>query len=1607
MTTTIEKPKFDFSLPKYSDSVIAKIDNATRNISESQSGANLLTTSRPDIIKPPTSKFLEGNSAFSKVGILDPSTGTIKKRLTSDWPNPGKLSRQYLDDPKPGPIKALDRPSQGPSLAQFSNRALSSSSLIELDSESLIDQTMNQGSSNLDVDSPMDQFRLKYKDHEKSNLFRPISCQRATNAEFNAEHAHLKENRLSTNRNKRNEIRCQLSPNLDREQVAASSRKPLDSIVRKWNIKFAGDSTVSVEEFLERVDDMLEISSITSGEVLRAAVLLLDGIALHWYRQNKHNWSTWDQFKSACRARFGDVNYQWRLEDQVTNRIQGAGESTANYITCMRGLYRKFNRVVTNTEMLDRVYMNMQPELKKCIKRREFMNLEELSLIAADVERMLSSLTVERKPQKPEDSFFPEFAFAGKIKEKPVAPNNIKKDSDPAIDKLINMFSALSDKIEKISKGNQNSPSDSNAKRQNNSGKKNQDNRNPNKNNDKPKRTEFREAVKQPPCFNCQGKDHSWKECKITWKKFCFICGVQEKDTNNLTQDSAHVKCRESGINLDELCGIGPHSRPYIKLLIGGAEVQALVDPGSSKTYLNAIGKSIVELNGNKIKELESGHVMLANGTIVTIVGEAILPVTIAGVTRDLEIKVIPDLTDQCVLGVDFLTKFGVVIDTSIQRLWMAEKPIIRIAFCKPSKPINFEECAGLMELSSDEQAELDSLIKQLVPPLPDKLPAVTLVEHVINTEDHPPIRQKNHRMSPKVCEYFIKNSENLERQGLIEPSNGEWCNPVCMVKQPDGTYRQCLDVRKVNDVTVKDAYPIPFMADILDKLNGAHYISKIDLKLAYHKIPLSAESKAKTAFVVPGKGLMQYTRMPFGLCGAPATFQRLMDKIITAQMKPYVFAYLDDIIIVTRTFKEHTEWLEHVIKLLLEAGFTISPAKSQFCVPEVKYLGFTVNKNGLSIDNDKVQPILDFPQPKNLRQLRRFIGATSWYRRFIHDYAKTCEPLTRLLKKDHPFKWTDEQVNATSTLKKALTSAPIFGYPDFNIEFHVQTDASNCGIGAVLTQIQNGKERVIAYASRILSNAERSMHLVPDALSRMFEDETENKIAALELTNDKWYEIRKQNVINDPRKYHNWKVTDDRLYYYRSNPLLEDLVEDLSAWKLVVPLGDRLKIMTEAHEHTQAGHLGGQKTYDRASIQYYWPGMLQDIEQFVRKCIVCQLNKTEQAKPRGLMTQRIVHEPWSVVATDVMGPFPKSARGFEYLIVFQDLFTKWVELAPLRSANANTITNSFRELVINRWGTPQVLHSDSGTEYNNNAVKELTTAYHIHHSFNPLYHPQANPVERTNRVLKTMIRSFIGDNHRNWDIFIGDFRFAYNTALHSTNRVTPAFLNMGREPVPLKSFRRLVEGGVELPPPDVNEWTTRMSRLKDLRENITQNQDKAFLRQAKYYNRRYRDQRFEIGDLVKKPLHVLSNKRDNIATSLDGRLAGRYHASHLQPYHAEEISSYSDDSDEDQSLDRDLLEIHWSDSESNRTESETDPIVLTEPTMDVERVHRHKLRLPLYRGRPGKYPPSDWAGSARQIDAGGRALPSEGQKSGANSRGSRGGRSRYPSTIQQLGPAR
>lgn len=311
----------------------------------------------------------------------------------------------------------------------------------------------------------------------------------------------------------------------------------------------------------------------------------------------------------------------------------------------------------------------------------------------------------------------------------------------------------------------------------------------------------------------------------------------------------------------------------------------------------------------------------------------------------------------------------------------------------------------------------------------------------------------------------------------MTEVSNSSWNSPITLV-QKGSKNRLCLDVRKLNSRTIKDAYPLPHIEGILSRLQDTTFISAIDLKDAFWQIPLEEKSREKTSFTVPGRPLYQFTVMPFGLCNAAQRMCRLMDKVIPSVIRSNVFVYLDDLLVCSASFEEHIILLGDVAKCLDRANLTINVEKSKFCYKEVRYLGFVVGNGLIRTDDQKVKAVAEFPEPKTPRQLRRFLGMTGWYRRFVRDYASVAAALHDCLTKDRvkKFSLTLEAKHSFECLKQCLISAPVLRNPDFSRKFYIQCDASSQGVGGVLFQIDDeGNEHPISYMSAKLNKAQRN----------------------------------------------------------------------------------------------------------------------------------------------------------------------------------------------------------------------------------------------------------------------------------------------------------------------------------------------------------------------------------------------------------------------------------------------------------------------------------------------------------------------------------------------------
>ena len=347
------------------------------------------------------------------------------------------------------------------------------------------------------------------------------------------------------------------------------------------------------------------------------------------------------------------------------------------------------------------------------------------------------------------------------------------------------------------------------------------------------------------------------------------------------------------------------------------------------------------------------------------------------------------------------------------------------------------------------------------------------IVQHDIDTGDTRPIKQSPRRPPISARDAEDEILDEMLEAGVIEPSRSEWASPVCLVKKKDGTYRFCIDYRRVNAVSRKDAFPIPDIQDALDNLRGSKYYITMDLLSGYWQLPMSTRAKERSAFCTK-RGLFQFTRMPFGLSGAPGSFCRLMSIALRDLLWKVCLCYLDDIVIYARTPEELLERFRIVLDRLREVGLKVKPSKCELFKKEIKFLGHMVSANGIDPLPEKLETIRNWPTPHCLRDVRAFFGLASYYRRFVRGFATMAEPLTRLTRKQARFEWTDEAQQAFDALKLALMEATSLAFPHPNLPCLLDTDASDVAHGAVLAQVIDGVERPIAFFSRVMNAAQR-----------------------------------------------------------------------------------------------------------------------------------------------------------------------------------------------------------------------------------------------------------------------------------------------------------------------------------------------------------------------------------------------------------------------------------------------------------------------------------------------------------------------------------------------------
>ena len=958
-----------------------------------------------------------------------------------------------------------------------------------------------------------------------------------------------------------------------------------------------------------------------------------------------------------------------------------------------------------------------------------------------------------------------------------------------------------------------------------------------------------------------------------------------------------------------------------VALRLGDNMHEALVDTGATLSFV----RGTLPVASSGPSERISLEVALATGEVRHLKTAVRLPFSLGSASGDhLFISVSP-LAYEVVLGNDFLARHQVRPLPESEAVTLADGTFLprlprrgaRLCVLATPNP-NILEGVQLGPKLTPEQR--DAILRVLLPEYfsSDAKPfgRTDVVVHGIDTGDARPIHQKLRPTSPQERDIVRIEIDKMLASGAIRPSQSPWASPIVLVKKKDGTTRFCIDFRRLNAITARDEHPLPRISDMIETLRGARYFTTLDAASGYWQIGMAQEAIPKTAFICT-EGLFEWLVMPFGLCNAPATYQRSMHYILAGLLWTKVLVYIDDILIFSETFEDHLETLREVLRRMHNAGFLLKMKKCEFGKDDVEYLGYRVGATGLKMDPKKTAKIEHFPTPTNARSVKSFLGLAGYYRRFVKGFSSLAAPLHDLTKLGTPFVWGAREKNAFTTIKTALLREAILPFPDFDKPFVVDCDASEIGMGAVLSQVIEGNERPLVMESRLLTAAERKWHIREKEalaiiyalekfrhfiLGRQFTVRSDHsslewlmqaKTGRLCRWAIRMAEFQPFTIVHRSGKMHSnvdaltrdfadsegfpenaflgsmwvpptvpWcslsaireaQRTDSqcqRLRQLRRGVTRDNILGfgRKDQWRPLLPEALVEKTTLDLHQHPLGGHMGPRKMLSMLQQHFVIPRGITPVRRALDGCLAC-LQRKPSLQKHGKLAAKPPSRPWKTVAMDFAGPYPSSASGSRYVLVFVDHFTKWIELVATHDQLAITVVRAFYKEVICRHGCPQNLLSDRGPQFRSDLVDSLCRHFGIKKLFSSAYYPQGDGfAERFMRTMNNSLAALCREDPTHWDDYLPGIAFAYNNSAHAATKLSPFELNTGRV--------ASLPGGVAHA--RAKEFANAPEYLRKLRNIITNCHERArkavqgYWEAAKAaYDKRRREIRLKTGDWV------------------------------------------------------------------------------------------------------------------------------------------------------------
>ncbi|CAL1672060.1 unnamed protein product [Lasius platythorax] len=957
-------------------------------------------------------------------------------------------------------------------------------------------------------------------------------------------------------------------------------------------------------------------------------------------------------------------------------------------------------------------------------------------------------------------------------------------------------------------------------------------------------------------CAYCRGKNHTKDDCfKLKNKKR----DSESSQTNNHSTVSAVAAVDVPADNSeDTIAYVNPPINK--KFIVNSTSMQitqingiscnliALLDTGSPVSFIssNIFSQFFGSLSLVKDNNLAFNAV---NGTPIRIYGSVTTPIKL-----EILSNFVPNVTflvmesnfnpSRLILGRDFLSEHKIIVTIDVTNKDIKNKVQLfsEVAFT------DVIDCSSdeLDNLLSDINIDFDNSIKnQLTSVIKEVYNAnISPIEDnyavKVNLKDESVFAYSPRRFAYKEKLQIREIIDDLLSRNIIRESNSPYCSRIVPVRKKNGSLRLCIDLRPLNIRTVKQKYPFPIIEDCLTRLSDKSIFTLLDLKDGFHQISIHPDHTKYFAFATPD-GQYEYLRLPFGICEAPAEFQKRLIMILQSLIRnDKIIVYIDDILIPSSSIEDNLNTLRQVLVELRRYDFQLNFKKCLFLKTTIEYLGYIISPSGITLSFRHTEAVKNFPQPSKIVDLQRFLGLTNYFRKFIKDYAIITKPLNMLLRKSTKFKFSDECIQAFNKLKEKLTSSPVLKIYNPHLETEVHTDASALAIAGILLQKQNnGLWAPVTFYSQNTNKAEINYHsfelemlaivksierfhvylygldftIVTDCHALVFAVNKANINPRIARWILKLQNYRFKISHRDGRRMMHVDALSRVINFVESMPLEKELqfrqlqdpkLKDLSQ-KLEFKEDDKFElidglvfkkgteksrfVVPEAmisniirYYHDNMAHCGLEKTIKGIMVNYWFPSLKKRVHNYIDNCVICLLaNSSVNSREGELQITDSPTYPFHIFHADHFGPIKETRDGFKHIFLVIDAFTRYTWLFPTKSTGSREAIKNLSFLFQN-FGFPRFFVSDRGTAFTSQDFENFLKHYNVSHRLVAVAAPWANGlIERVNRFLKSSLKKVVEDDQC-WNSYLDTVQYVINNTYHSSVRATPSKLLFGIE---------------------------------------------------------------------------------------------------------------------------------------------------------------------------------------------------------------------------------